>query len=81
MSVAGKTYTGTELRKLLSLNSTAFTMAAEGDTIIVTTSGRGHRVGMSQYGADAMAVTGSTYEEILAYYYPGTRIDKLHSVE
>lgn len=81
MAVAGKTYTGTELRKLLSLNSTAFTMAAEGDTIIVTTSGRGHRVGMSQYGADAMAVTGSTYEEILAYYYPGTRIDKLHSVE
>jgi SpoIID/LytB domain protein len=32
---------------------------------------------MSQYGADAMAVAGSTYEQILAYYYQGTRIDKM----
>ena len=77
MVIGGKTYTGTQLRKLLSLNSTAFTMTAKGNTITVTTSGRGHRVGMSQYGADAMALSGSTYEEILLYYYPGTRIDKL----
>ncbi len=80
MVIGGKTYTGTELRELLSLNSTAFAMSARGDTIIITTSGRGHRVGMSQYGADAMAVTGSTYDEILAYYYPGTRIDKLDAL-
>ena len=77
MVIGGKTYTGTQLRKLLSLNSTAFTMTAKGNTITVTTSGRGHRVGMSQYGADAMALSSSTYEEILLYYYPGTRIDKL----
>ena len=77
MVIGGKTYTGTELRELLSLNSTAFTMSATGNTISVTTSGKGHRVGMSQYGADAMAVGGSTYDEILAYYYQGTRIDKL----
>lgn len=79
--LAGKSYTGTELRKLLSLDSTAFTMTAQGDTVTVTTSGKGHRVGMSQYGADAMAVAGSTYEEILAYYYQGTRIDKIEALE
>jgi SpoIID/LytB domain protein len=36
---------------------------------------------MSQYGADAMALSGSTYDEILAYYYPGTVIDKLSNVQ
>lgn len=77
MVLAGKSYTGTQLRKLLSLNSTAFTMTADGDAVTVTTSGKGHRVGMSQYGADAMAVAGNTYDQILAYYYQGTRIDKI----
>ena len=33
--------------------------------------GYGHRVGMSQYGADAMALGGSSYAEILAHYYVG----------
>jgi len=34
-------------------------------------------VGMSQYGADAMAVAGNTFEEILAHYYPGTELVRL----
>ena len=81
MVIAGKTYTGTQLRTLLSLYSTAFTIQTTKNAVTVTTSGRGHRVGMSQYGADAMAVKGHSYQEILAYYYPGTRIDKLTAVE
>ena len=80
MVIAGKTYTGTELREKLDLYSTAFSMVAEGNTISVTTSGKGHRVGMSQYGADAMAKKGCTHEEILAHYYPGTRIDKVDAL-
>ena len=80
MVIGGKTYTGTFLRTKLDLYSTAFSMTAKGDTISVTTSGRGHRVGMSQYGADAMAKKGSAYEEILAHYYPGTRIDKVDAL-
>jgi stage II sporulation protein D len=47
-------------------------MTAVGDHITVTTRGYGHRVGMSQYGAEAMAVQGKSYEEILAHYYQGT---------
>ena len=80
MMIAGKSYTGVQLRKLLGLNSTAFTMKAEGTSIAVTTKGKGHRVGMSQYGADAMAVTGSTFEQILMHYYPGTVIDKMDTL-
>ena len=44
----------------------------------ITTKGYGHRVGMSQYGADAMAVSGKSYEEILLHYYAGTELKNLH---
>ena len=74
MRIGGRDYRGTELRKLLGLKSTAFTVAADGDGITVTTRGYGHRVGMSQYGADAMAEGGSGYEQILSYYYQGTSL-------
>ena len=72
--VGGKEYKGTEIRMLLGLRSTAFTMTVEGESVKVTTKGYGHRVGMSQYGADAMAMNGSLYPEILAYYYQGTEL-------
>lgn len=81
MVIAGITYSGVELRKLLELNSTLFTVSADDSGITVTTWGKGHRVGLSQYGADAMAVSGSTFEEILSHYYRGTRIDKFTDVE
>lgn len=74
MEICGKTYSGTELRSRLGLRSTAFTVTVSEDAVTFTTHGYGHRVGMSQYGADAMAVQGSTYREILAHYYPGTEI-------
>ncbi len=77
MVIAGITYTGKELRTLLGLNSTAFTMVADEGGITVTTKGKGHRVGMSQYGADAMAAAGSGFAEILTYYYQGTVVDKI----
>ncbi len=64
-------FTGQELRRLLGLRSAIFTIAYEDGTFRFTTHGYGHAVGMSQYGANAMAQDGATYEEILAYYYPG----------
>lgn len=74
IEIGGTSYKGTTVRQRLGLRSTAFAVTAVGNTITVTTKGYGHRVGMSQYGADAMAVLGSTYEEILAYYYQGTTL-------
>lgn len=74
IKICGREYKGTEIRKLLGLRSTAFAITVVGDTVIITTKGYGHRVGMSQYGAEAMAVQGSTYKEILDYYYKGTKI-------
>lgn len=77
MEICGKSYSGTELRSLLGLRSTVFTVAVSENTITITTRGYGHRVGMSQYGADAMAVQGCTYRDILAHYYLGTEIKKI----
>lgn len=76
MEICGTTYRGTELRQLLGLRSTAFSVTVEGDKIYVDTRGYGHRVGMSQYGAQAMAEQGSTFREILDYYYQGTTLEE-----
>ena len=80
MDICGKTYSGTQLRDMLALNSASFSIWVEEGMLVVETSGKGHRVGMSQYGADAMAETGETYLEILGYYYPGTVIDKIGTI-
>ena len=72
MTIGGQAYPGTRLRSLLGLRSTAFAVEADMDRITITTKGYGHRVGLSQYGADAMAAAGSSFEQILAHYYPGT---------
>lgn len=74
MVIGGHSYTGVQLRALLGLRSTAFQMETEGENILVTTRGYGHRVGLSQYGANKMAEQGSTWQQILQHYYPGTTL-------
>ena len=72
--ICGQEYKGTAVRQKLGLRSTAFVISIVGSTVTITTKGYGHRVGMSQYGADAMAVQGKTYDEILCHYYKGTEL-------
>lgn len=75
--IGDRLFPGTKVRSLLGLRSTAFSVTAEGDTALFTTRGYGHRVGMSQYGADAMASAGADYAEVLEHYYPGTELVQL----
>jgi stage II sporulation protein D len=79
MHIGGELFTGMQLRSMLGLRSAAFSVAAEKDQIVITTKGYGHRGGMSQYGAEAMASNGASYEEILKYYYQGTEITRLQT--
>ncbi len=76
MEIGGIKYSGVELRAALGLRSTAFSITVQDDEIQIVTHGYGHRVGMSQYGADAMAAAGSDYRQILEHYYPGTVLEK-----
>ncbi len=71
--ICGKIFSGNEIRSALGLRSSSFEIEFNGD-FTVTCEGYGHGVGMSQYGADYMARQGSTWEEILAHYYPDTQI-------
>jgi stage II sporulation protein D len=49
------------------------TTSADG-TFTLTGTGNGHNVGMSQYGAKAMAEQGYSYEDILEFYYTNITI-------
>ena len=48
--------------------------AGSGALFLFSGHGWGHGVGMSQYGAYGYAQHGSTYRQILAHYYPGTKL-------
>lgn len=74
MTVGGVEFSGSELRKLFSLRSTAFEIKHADGEFVFTVTGYGHGVGMSQYGANVMAKNGADYKEILAHYYPGTEL-------
>lgn len=74
--VGNLTATGSELREWLSLPSADFTVEASEGKLLFTVLGRGHGVGLSQYGANAMAKAGASYEEILHHYYYNIQIVK-----
>lgn len=77
ITINQKTYTGVELRKLLSLRSTDFEINVTDTIIEITTNGYGHGVGMSQYGANTMANNNASYKEILLHYYQNTEISNI----
>lgn len=79
LTVNGYTIKGTVLRSKLSLRSTDFTaeLCEDGQTVLFTVTGNGHGIGMSQYGADAMAKNGADYREILEHYYTGIEIEQM----
>lgn len=77
IKINGTELTANEVRSSLALRSTFFEIIQQGSTIKIETKGYGHGVGMSQYGALAMAKKGYTYDQILKYYYQGVEISKL----
>ena len=74
ISINNNKFKGTNFRTLLSLRSTDFDIEVKKDKVYITTRGYGHGVGLSQYGANAMAKKGYTYDEILKYYYTDIKI-------
>ncbi len=72
-------WSGREVREKLQLASTDFTIKwnAEKKIVQVKTTGYGHGVGMSQYGAKALAEKGATAKEILQHFYQHVKIEKL----
>ena len=71
---AGVSVTGTKLSGLLGLPSPNFTVSYGAGAYTFTCFGKGHGVGMSQYGAQQAALAGADWREILSHYYPGAII-------
>ncbi len=69
MTVGGITLTGSQLRWLFSLRSSHFTLGYGEGNFLFSVTGYGHGVGMSQYGAKALAEEGMDFQEILTWYY------------
>lgn len=61
------------------IKSTNFVVKTTGDEALFSGVGYGHGVGLCQWGAKQRAEDGFNYREILSYYYPGARLEKIYS--
>lgn len=71
------TMTGVKFRSIMGLNSTNFNINFKSNDMEIDCVGYGHGVGMSQWGADAMAKQGKSYKEILKHYYNEIEITRI----
>ena len=60
-------------RPSAGMGSGASSAEISGFDVVVHGGGWGHGIGMSQWGAQAMALSGSTYHQILSHFYTGVQ--------
>ena len=72
-----ETLSGDDWKTIFSLPSTNFYLEEYEGKLRIITLGQGHCMGMSQYGANEMAKEEKNWEDILAWYYPGTKIKNI----
>ncbi len=68
---------GETFRYLFSLPSASFEIEQTPTQIIFNVTGVGHGFGMSQYGANCLALNGETYDQILRKFFFGTKLAKI----
>lgn len=87
-----KAMKGRELRQALKLKSTLFKVMPQSKLVasqtqpppdqtsgfIIQGRGHGHGLGLSQWGALALAQKGNTYQQILQHYYQNTTIENIN---
>jgi len=74
---SARVLTGTEVRKLLNLPSTQFSVLQSDGAYVFSGRGFGHGLGMSQWGAKALADKGYNAGQILSYYYKDVTIESM----
>ncbi len=70
---------GDDFRRSLKLPSSKFNLKIKDNKVEFAGRGYGHGLGLSQWGSKALAEKGFTYKDILAHYYPGTKLVKWES--
>ena len=76
VNIGGFLFRGTDIRAYFDLKSANFEIEETEESFIFHVKGSGHGVGLSQYGANAMAEEGNDYKKILTAYYTGVSISK-----
>lgn len=76
LKVGNINISGVEARTIFGLKSAKFSVEV-GENISFNVVGYGHGVGLSQTGADAMAKTGATAEQIINHYYTDVKIENI----
>ena len=74
LEVGGITVKGGTVRSALGLRSACFEWELQDGNFVFYVTGYGHGVGLSQYGANAMAEAGADYRNILTHYYTGVTV-------
>ncbi len=74
IDLGGSFFEGVKVREMFSLPSANFTVSLGDGEFIFHCKGKGHGVGMSQYGAEYFANQGMDYKEILKKYYTGIEV-------
>jgi stage II sporulation protein D len=81
IKLGNQTIKGRKFRELLGLNSANFSLNFLSNNVEISCLGSGHGVGMSQWGANAMAKSGSNFIEILTHYYTGVKVENVGKVK
>lgn len=76
-SAGSKRVSGPDLRKVLELRSTLFTVSKSGGSFQLNGRGFGHGLGMSQWGAHNLAQQGTGYQQILSHYYQNATLSRM----
>jgi stage II sporulation protein D len=69
-----KSWSGSDFRSLLGLNSNNFNWLSTSEGYWFTVLGYGHGVGLCQQGAGGLAEAGYNYRQILSVYYAGCEL-------
>ena len=77
VQIGGQEVPTRTLRTLFSLRSSSLSVEMRDGNAVFYVTGYGHGVGMSQYGANALAKQGKSWQEILTWYYSGTDVENL----
>ena len=74
VKLGGVELSGGAARSLFALRSACFDVSEQDGVFTFSVTGYGHGVGMSQYGANAMAKSGLDWKDILSHYYTGAQL-------
>lgn len=78
LSIGDINYSAKEIRRKIGyvkVKSERFSITVDDSDLNFKGIGYGHGVGMSQWGAQGMALSGYSYNDIINFYYPGTEIN------